>query len=378
MTPDQPSPAPQQEASPSPQPPPAPAATTAPAQAAAAEPAPPEKTVYEGPSHIEDVFYEILSGQSRYAMFCSVVDLNLPALLGATGRTETEILTLLALDPLRGRKWLHMLRLLGFVEEQPGGTLRLSKELRAMFGEDGGTGYFYREFLRYFRVATAYPQLDVLRGRTVEHPVRYPPRSWDDIVLLHEWMRNTALVTLQILRKHVDFGGVKRLLDVGGGDGTMAMELWREYPNVSITVFNLPEPAALTMARVTNAQAWDRVRAVPGDFRTDELPTGFDMVMYSRVLADWPPELCRSLIRKAHASLEPGGRLVICEPMRDQNPALSLAWEHSYMPYDDFGVHLYKPVPFYKQMLEETGFRLTEIYPRDGDTIHCVLVAEKG
>jgi hypothetical protein len=28
-------------------------------------------------------------------------------------------------------------------------------------------------------------------------------------------------------------------------------------------------------------------------------------------------------------------------------------------------------------MLEETGFRILEIHPRDASTIHCVIVAER-
>ena len=51
--------------------------------------------------------------------------------------------------------------------------------------------------------------------------------------------------------------------------------------------------------------------------------------------------------------------------------------EHSYLPYDDFGLNVYKPLSLYQKMLAETGFTVTAIHPRDDNTIHCVIVSEK-
>ena len=217
----------------------------------------------------------------------------------------------------------------------------------------------------------------VLHGVPISQAVRYPPTDHSDMLLLHEWMRNGARYTLSVIQRYVDFGTVERLLDVGGGDGTMALELWRSFSNIKITVFNMPGPATMVQEQAARLGAWDRVSALPGDFRTDALPGGNDMVMYSRVLADWPPELCRELLKKAHTALLPEGKLIIAEPLADQNPDLAMAWEYSYLPYDDFGLHCYKTLPFYIQLLVETGFKIVSVHPRDETTIHCVIVAQK-
>jgi ubiquinone/menaquinone biosynthesis C-methylase UbiE len=208
--------------------------------------------------------------------------------------------------------------------------------------------------------------------------VRYPPQADADVELLHEWMRNTAMTTLATIAQYVDFSKIGRLLDVAGGDGTMALELWRRHNQISITIFNVPAAAELARTRIAAAGAQERIEAVAGDFRTvDGFPGTHDAVMFSRVLADWPPELCRNLLQKAHAVLEPGGRLIVCEPLSDQNPDLAIAWEQSYLPYDDFGLQCYKPLALYQEMLGETGFRLLEVHPRNASTIHCVIIAER-
>lgn len=340
------------------------------------------------PGDVEDTFYQILSGGARYVLFTSLLDFDLPSLLQSGPRTSEEIITWLHLDRHRGRKWLHALTLTGLLAadapasddgERDAHTrrFRLGPAVARMFSAGNHASYFYREFLRYYRASMGHALYSTLRGVPVEYAVRYPPTAPADIALLHEWMRNTALVTLSVLRRYVDFGHVHQLLDVGGGDGTMAMELWRDFPQIHITVFNLPTPIDMLRDTAARLGASDRVLGIPGDFRFDDLPQGYDMVMFSRVLADWPPELCRALLRKAFRSLQPGGRLVICEPLSDQNPDLAVAWEHSYLPYDDFGLNVYKPLSLYQHMLAEAGFQITAIYPRDNTTIHCVIQAQK-
>jgi hypothetical protein len=143
-----------------------------------------------------------------------------------------------------------------------------------------------------------------------------------------------------------------------------------------VTVFNLPAAATLCRRTIAAAGLAERVKVLDGDFRVDSFPGGFDLVMFSRVMADWSPAVCRMLMQKAHAALAPGGQLLIAEPLRDQNPDLAVVWEHSYLPYDDFGAHVYKKQSTYEQLLTETGFRLLTAHPRQ-DTIHSMLHAER-
>jgi ubiquinone/menaquinone biosynthesis C-methylase UbiE len=333
---------------------------------------------------VEDAYYEILAGGARYALFCSLVDMNVLPLVTRGPVTADEIVAALGLDPLRGRKWVHLLQLTGFLgvawEGQGEPRYFASELMLRIFGGDGAGGWFHREFLRYYRSAAYYGMstlLWTLRGSPVEYAVRYPPQETADVELLHQWMRHTALGTLASIERYAEFARVSRLLDVAGGDGTMALELWRRYPHLHVTVFNVPAAAELARQRVEEAGAGERIRVVAGDFRMDPFPGSHDAVMFSRVLADWPAELCRELLRKAHAALDPGGRLIICEPLADENPALAVAWEQSYLPYDDFGVAVYKPLSAYQALLEETGFRVMRVHPRDATTIHCVILAER-
>src|SRR5262249_1587422 len=150
-------------------------------------------------------------------------------------------------------------------------------------------------------------------------------------------------ITLATLSGRFDFETVHRVLDVGGGDATMALELARRHFSLHITVFNIPKVAEMGRRNIEQAGLGVRVGMYEGNFLEDPLPKEhYDLVMFSRVLADWPPEVCQRLLAEAYAALDDGGRLLVVEPFRDHNPALALAWEHSYLTYDDFGAYTYK------------------------------------
>lgn len=95
--------------------------------------------------------------------------------------------------------------------------------------------------------------------------------------------------------------GTKKLLDVGGGDGTIATSLMKKAivegnSDLLISVFNLPASAALARQTFANAEKSacggipmtsisSRLDVVEGNFLTGDLPSGYDTIMFSRVVS---------------------------------------------------------------------------------------------
>jgi hypothetical protein len=107
----------------------------------------------------------------------------------------------------------------------------------------------------------------------------------------------------------------------------------------------------------------------------DELPKGFDRVVFSRVLADWDPAVCQMLLKKSKVALNPGGSLVISEPFDNTNYDLAVSWEFRYVFYDDFGVQTYKSVEQYQKLARNAGFSEFSLVDRIDDTLYGVLTA---
>ena len=155
----------------------------------------------------------------------------------------------------------------------------------------------------------------------------------------------------------------------------MACALAERYPDLRPTVFNLEASAYIARRIISGKGMTDRVAVHTGDFLKNELPGGFDRVMYSRVLTDWDPNTCVMLLQKARQALAPGGRVVINEALLDGNVDYSLSWEFRYIFYDTFGRAVYKSVDVYEHLLRDAGLRILKVTPMIDDAFYSVVEA---
>ena len=109
----------------------------------------------------------------------------------------------------------------------------------------------------------------------------------------------------------------RRLLDVGGGEGAFLAEVGVRVPALELGLFDLPAVGDRAQARLDSAGLRDRSCIFGGDFFSDPLPTGYDIISLIRVLHDHDDEPAMELLRSIHAALPPGGALFIAEPMAE-------------------------------------------------------------
>lgn len=122
------------------------------------------------------------------------------------------------------------------------------------------------------------------------------------------------LVAEDTLRK-VRLHGVNHLMDIGGGSGAFLAEVARRYPQMQLTLFDLPETRAAANAYLASVAQLDRINCIEGSFRSDPLPTGADVISLIRVLYDHDEATVRDLLNRVFEALPSGGRLFISEPL---------------------------------------------------------------
>ena len=334
------------------------------------------------PRDRDNRYYKLLAGGARTRLLETFLDLGLPELLGKTGSLPAAVICeRLKIDPHRGWKFLHLLAMNGLLDEQGGefgeddALFKLSAESREYFGERGTDGYFFRDLVHYWRNVAELPLRDVLGGLPLPQAVRWPPPGPEAAEHLETWMRVTSEGAISSILNSRVLEGANRLLDVGGGDGTIGCTLVRELPGLNVTVFNLPASAAIARRNISERGCDDCVRVSDGNFLTDELPSGFDRVMFSRVLTDWAPEVCRMLMEKSRRALVPNGRLIINEALVDGNEDYALSWEFRYLFYDTFGRAMFKPLRVYDELLQRTGFEIVSVSPMSDEAFYSVIEA---
>jgi SAM-dependent methyltransferase len=131
-------------------------------------------------------------------------------------------------------------------------------------------------------------------------------------------MHNNAVFRAKTVVAAIDLKGATRALDLGGGPGTYSMELARK--GLSVTLFDLPE--TITIARqIVRKQKVKNIYFVPGDFHTDNIGSGFDLVFISQILHSLSPAESIELIAKSRDALIPGGVIAIHEFLLDKDRA---------------------------------------------------------
>lgn len=123
-----------------------------------------------------------------------------------------------------------------------------------------------------------------------------------------------GLVAEEVLDAY-PLGQHRRLLDVGGGEGTFAALAAARVPSLHVACFDLPAVAERARASFEASGLKDRANAAGGDFLTDPLPRGADVISLIRVLHDHDDESALQILRAARAALPVDGTVLIAEPM---------------------------------------------------------------
>jgi SAM-dependent methyltransferase len=101
----------------------------------------------------------------------------------------------------------------------------------------------------------------------------------------------------------------KRILDIGGSSGVYACNLVEALPETTAAVLDLPSVVDFSRSSIAGRGKSDRVDVIAGDM-FGELPTGFDLHLYSNVWHDWNAENIKKLGAASFAALSSGGFLV--------------------------------------------------------------------
>jgi SAM-dependent methyltransferase len=109
----------------------------------------------------------------------------------------------------------------------------------------------------------------------------------------------------------IDLTGVNSLLDIGGGSGCFSMEFLKRKTEMKSVVFDLPNVVPISKKIVEQEGFSGKIDHYTGDYTTDELPKGFDLIFLSAIVHSNSYETNRKLVRKCYDSLNSNGRIVI-------------------------------------------------------------------
>ncbi|WP_432908535.1 methyltransferase [Streptomyces syringium] len=116
----------------------------------------------------------------------------------------------------------------------------------------------------------------------------------------------------ELVRDGYDWSTVGSVMDIGGHNGTLLMELALHHTHLRGAVLDLKNVAELAGRRFEESGLADRCTAVVGSF-FDPITPGFDVYLLSAILADWDDEKAVALLRRVAEAAGADGRILIAD-----------------------------------------------------------------
>jgi ubiquinone/menaquinone biosynthesis C-methylase UbiE len=208
-----------------------------------------------------------------------------------------------------------------------------------------------------YSVQTGKPAFDKVHGASFfEHLARDTEagRVFDEAMRAQSSLSHAAVVAAY------DFSRFERIVDVGGGTGSLLERILRQNPGPNGVVFDQPQVVARGRERLAGSDLAARMEFVGGDFLA-EVPAG-DLYILAMVIHDWDDETAVKILSSCRRAMMPGAKLVLSELVIPPGNAPFFGKLLDLDMLVDFG-GCERTADEYRALLDAAGLKLTRILP---------------
>ena len=186
----------------------------------------------------------------------------------------------------------------------------------------------------------------------------------EELELFGEAMKSNSISSIQGVLNHCDFSASKKIADIGGGFGHLAVALLEKYPHLNAAVLDVPEliPIAKQRMQSKDSSVWSRLEYLGGDMFQSVPPA--DVYIFKHIMHDWDDEHCLAVLRNCHRELHGNGRIIcidsVVPPMGDTSGANAKVTDIMMMT---FIAGKERTKPQWDSLYREAGFRISSIIP---------------
>jgi hypothetical protein len=158
-----------------------------------------------------------------------------------------------------------------------------------------------------------------------------------------------------------DFGAVRVLADIGGGNGSLISSVLKRYPAMRGMLFDLGHVTARARERLRENGLTDRCQLIEGSF-FESVPPGADAYLFRHVIHDWTDEQCVQILRHCRNVMPALGRLIVVECVIPNGNGRSITKDFD-MTMMTFPGGLERTEAEFRTLLKRAGFELTSLTP---------------
>jgi len=159
-----------------------------------------------------------------------------------------------------------------------------------------------------------------------------------------------------------DFARFGTIVDVGGGNGSLLVEILQTFPGLRGVVFDPEHARPDAEATIQAAGLSDRVQFEAGDFFS-AVPAGGDCYLLRQVIHDWDDARAEAILRSCRKAIPAHGRLLLVELLLppEGDPGMEPVMVDVTMLVRVGGRE--RTEAEYRALLERAGFHLDRIIP---------------
>lgn len=152
---------------------------------------------------------------------------------------------------------------------------------------------------------------DSVRTGVAQAKMDWSTMSDDDLMAFFRGGAGTVTRGGRLTAERYDLSQCRRLGDIGGGSGHLALAMVQACPGLKATVVDLPRITAFARRFIEEAGLGERVDVISADITLEPLRVSFDFAVMKGVLQTLSPEQARLALLNAAPAIAPGGTLQI-------------------------------------------------------------------
>jgi len=240
-------------------------------------------------------------------------ELNLFQLLDEVPQTIEDTAKQLKITPMIAEAFIAVLAAFGLLERQKNGRFGLTKLAKTYMIPDSPffyTGFcppheWYLDLLRMKLMNDAQPPMPFAVGMN-QHRIE----------VVQSFINRMHMMTLPAtanLAKQTVFGQIFRLLDVGGGSGSLAIAIAAFNPQIQCRIMDLEPVCKIAERNIAEYGLQAQITTIVRDMFKDPWLEKHDGVLFGNIFHDWDLEHCYMLAQRAFDVLPSGGKVLLHE-----------------------------------------------------------------
>ena len=270
--------------------------------------------------------------------------------------TAEEIAQAAGTDRAKTAPLLHALVAIGLLKSDGGRFLNSPEADRFLVrGRPDYIGMRHHAYRR--RWNSALSVAETIRAGVPQRGMDYANMPTDLRESFYQGTFTESLAAGRELAKSRDFSDFRNLVDVGGGSGGLAIAMAEAWPNLSITIADLPAIAPVARRYIDEAGFTRRINVRPTNVVSDALGGSYDIAVLRGLFPVLTRDQIRSALANVYPALEPGSPLYVVGWILDDSRTSPLSYAtYNLMLVNDYADGLIRTEAEHRIFLEEAGF----------------------